>query len=342
MRIVIGDDSPSKRPREEPTKVIAAPASAKPAVTLPDSGVYRNPGNGRRCILVCGGIGDNVWLIQKLVNAKEEFNWFLPNDSPRRGSQIFELLGKPTVLTVDYGSFDTGKPLSFNVQAHRSRWCDISFRDFYLQCNNHLLGRRIEEFLPDLPTSFEIEWKTSSCEQALAQRLFPASGPRTIGLYASSYPSSKSWDFWKVPEWVWLATKVRRELGEETRFVVMGAAYDLDLGRELFDALAALKCDVIPMFGLPLGVIAETLKRLDYFFAFPSGLPILATTVKCPTLMFYPKHLASLMETWASPEAIRDGSYHGMLFCTPEEAVLRAFEVYHLPERPCRVPSPSA
>lgn len=44
-----------------------------------------------RVIKVCPGIGDNIWLLMKLVNAGERFIFHLPNGKPQRGKQIFDL-----------------------------------------------------------------------------------------------------------------------------------------------------------------------------------------------------------------------------------------------------------
>ena len=45
-----------------------------------------------RKITVNAGIGDNIWLFQKLLNQKEKFDFILPDGNPQRGKQIFDLV----------------------------------------------------------------------------------------------------------------------------------------------------------------------------------------------------------------------------------------------------------
>jgi hypothetical protein len=284
--------------------------------------MFHDPGNGRRTIGVCAGIGDNIWLIQKLVNAGESFNWRLAGDEPRRGHQIFELLPKSLSTTIEYGTFSSAVPLEASIQMKYHRWSDIEAKNFYLSINDHVgEGRRIETFFPDLATSFKIDWQTSLPEKLVAKRLLPKEEGRVyIGLYGSSYSSLRAWGFWKAPEWMILARRFRKFLGDRVTFVVIGANFDIDLGKDLVGALHAERISVIPMLGFPLGVVTETMKRLDYFFSFPSGLGMLAASVDCPMMMFYPPHLPRLRNSWAAPEAIESKRYRGQMFCEPEEA----------------------
>ena len=275
--------------------------------------------SGLRTVGVCAGIGDNIWLIQKLRHAREKFAFCMTDDEPKRGKQIFDLAPDVTGH-FEYGRFNAFKVLQNNIQDHIPRWQDIKQSSFYLSINHHLeIGKRIEEFLPDLPVSFRIDWKTSEFEKMLAAKSLSRPEP-VIGLYGSSYSSVRSWGFWKAPEWTDLAVRVRT-LIPEARFAVIGATFDTDLANDLVLSLQRLGIPVTPIVGMSLGTVVEVMKKLTYFFSFPSGLAMLATTIGTPTLMFYPKHLEAMIDAWAAPNDIADLTYKGMPFCEPEKAM---------------------
>lgn len=271
-----------------------------------------------RTIKVCPGIGDNIWLLQKLVNAGEKFNFQLPDGKPQRGKQIFDLL--PSVASnCEYAKIKTNMVESNNIQNRHKNWRDIKAKDFYLSANKHLeVGRRIENYLPDLPTSYRIDWDTEQYTIQVANWLYLwKSSKQFIGLYGSSYSTSRAWGFWDEYKWLELAKMVFKH-NPDSVFVVIGADWDLDLGFNLIKLLEAEGLPFLKLIGEELGLVIEIMKRLKYFFAFPSGLGILAPTVGCPVTMFYPKHLNLMMNAWAAPEDIETGRYKGCQFCEPE------------------------
>jgi hypothetical protein len=134
-----------------------------------------------RTITVPAGIGDNIWLFQKLVHANERFDFVLPDGKPQRGHQIFELL--PEVAA----SYKYAPGLSYNVlnrnniQRVHKEWWEIEQQEFCLSCNQHLeSGKRIEEFLPDLPTAFRINWLTTKSDW---ERAVSFTTKYNIGIY---------------------------------------------------------------------------------------------------------------------------------------------------------------
>ena len=277
---------------------------------------------GIRTLRVCAGIGDNIWLIQKLVNAQERFKFLVAGEEPRRGRQIFDLLPS-LAFSTKYGEFYSRGVAIANATRPEANatWASLRRRDdFYLSANEYMeTGRRIEEFLPDLPTSFRIDWMCPPAAKAEAAELLPE-GVRWIGLYGCCYSTARAWGFWGVVEWIRLASALREALDAPVGFVVVGAAFDTDLGGRLVSMLSALGMRVSVIIGRPLPVVVEAMKRMKFFFSFPSGLGILAPTVGCPTLMFYPPFLEKMKNAWADPKAIESGSYKGMVFPKPEEA----------------------
>lgn len=277
-----------------------------------------------RTIRVCAGIGDNIWLIQKLVNAKEQFRFVLPGESPKRGKQIFDLIPSLSVSAKYDDGFTSLEPIHEGVQRRKNVWAQITEPEFYLSANEHLeQGHRLETFLPDLDTSFRLPWATEAW-RARAESLCSSDGLQ-IGLYGSSYSTTRHWGFWGAREWEKLALGIASSVKDVT-FIVIGAEFDGDLTWDLAKLLDKDDLTYRMLVGKPLGLVVEVMKRLDYLFAFPSGIGILAPSVECPTMMFHPKHLEKLIGTWADPVALRTKSYKGLVFCTPERALQVAVE----------------
>jgi ADP-heptose:LPS heptosyltransferase len=103
------------------------------------------------------------------------------------------------------------------------------------------------------------------------------------------------------------------------KFVIIGASFDTDLADQLIKLVERFGIHYSRVIGQSLGYVIEAMKRLKYFFSFPSGLGILAPTVSCPIAMFYPPSLSNLINTWADPNDIKTGLYKGCLFCEPEQ-----------------------
>jgi hypothetical protein len=264
-----------------------------------------------KTISVPAGIGDNIWLLMKLINTGEKFNFKLPDGFPQRGKQIFDLL--PSVSnSCEYASGLTYEKIRIsNIQSWKRNWSEITENNFFLSMNTWLEnGKRIERFFPDLPTSFRIDWHTSATSSPIKPN-----GKELIGIYGSSYSTSRSWGFWDAKKWMELI----KLCGKDYRYVIIGADWDLDLGRDLIEMLEEEKYDYVNTIGRRLGHVIEVMKNLKVFFGFPSGLSILAPTVNCNTIMFYPNDLKLMINAWASPEDIASTLYKGCLFCEPEE-----------------------
>lgn len=276
-----------------------------------------------RTISVCAGIGDNIWILQKLINSGEQFHFNLPDGRPQRGKQIFDLLPQVAASASYVPGLSYKKLKRENIQNKKRLWEQINEKEFCLSANVHLeQGKRIEDFLPDLPTSFKLPWVTTDKEvETASKRLWL--NTKYIGIYGSSYSTSRTWGFWDERKWMELIRKIH-EHDPEYKFVIIGAQWDLDLGRNLCRMLSEERIAYVDTIGDSLGTVVEIMKRLTYFFSFPSGLGILAPTVDCPVTMFYPDgkngapNLSKMMNAWASPDDIESGQYKGCLFCEPE------------------------
>lgn len=282
-----------------------------------------------RKIIVPAGIGDSIWLLQKLMHAGEKFDFVLPGGNPRRGHQIFDLLPQvANSATYDDGVVYEGKKLTTKkirseniiLQPNRQTWDSIIEPQFCLSANEWLeAGKRIEGFLPDLPTSYKLPWQTTDDDVKKSVELIGTTADSSlIGLYGSSYSTSRAWGFWDENKWAELADRIIA-IKPDAVFVVIGADWDLDLGTNLIKLLEERKYPYVKVIGETLGTVVEIMKRLKYFFSFPSGLGILAATLEAPVTMFYPPHLSLMMDAWADPVLIANGHYKGCQFCEPEQ-----------------------
>jgi hypothetical protein len=278
--------------------------------------------NQMRTIRTCAGIGDATFLIKKLVNAKEKFNIQLPDGQPQRGHQIWELL--PSLTTeVQYLAGMSYKIIE-KMSAHRpnNSWQGISDQQFYLSMNQHLEeGKRIEKYLPDLKTTHQIGWNIKGFNDAVKKDFPIGSGQKYIGIYASAYSTVRQWGFWEAKDWFRLIKMIHAER-PEWRFVLIGAEWDNDMGKDLLNLFNASD-EVIPYIntiGQPLGYVMQVMKRLDYGFYFTSGLPILSETIKGASdlTMFFPPHLDKMMGTFCDPKRKESGQLKECLYCSPD------------------------
>lgn len=271
-----------------------------------------------RTITTSAGIGDSIWLFQKLINSGERFHFKIPDGKPQRGKQIFDLLPQIAESCKYTPGLNYKKINNANIQNKKKNWSQINEQSFVLSANRHLEGAlRIEKFLPDLKTSFRLEYATTDNDREMAYQLLFEKLPY-IGIYCSAYGNAQSWGAWLEEDWF----KFIRLLYHANRnfvFVIIGAPYDLDLSQKLMDKLTGFNIPYINTIGQPLSVVIEILKRLTYFVGFPSGLSILNETLGKDGIMFYSEKVKKIINTWADPERIANGNIKECLFCEPEK-----------------------
>lgn len=265
-----------------------------------------------RSIVVPSGIGDFLWLAMKLVNTGEKFDIVIPESKPQRVHQLASLM--PYLINsvkfqngLSYKKINTG-----NIQNTTKNWKGIKQNSFYLSANRHLeQGKRIETFLPDLDTSYTLDYNTTENDISTA-KVFCSGLEDYIGIYCSSYAGSRNWGTWQEKEWFDLITL----MGKDYTYVIIGAEWDTDLADKLKHLLGGY--NFVCTIGQPLGLVIEVLKRLKYFIGFPSGLSILNETLGKDGLMFYATAIKSIINTWADPERIKNGNIKECLFTEPK------------------------
>jgi ADP-heptose:LPS heptosyltransferase len=271
-----------------------------------------------RTIKVCAGIGDSIWLIQKLINSNERFHFQLPDQSPQRGRPLFDLLPQVTA-SVEYTPGLSYKKLNReNIQAKKRRWMDINDKTMYLTANQHLeSGMRIEAFLPDLATSYRLNYMTTENNSLAAENCLNNHSMKYIGIYPSAYSNARNVGGWDAENWFKLLKLLYK--GKDICFVIIGAPYDVGITEPLMTELTSYGINHINTTGQPLGVVIELLKRLSYFIGFPSGLSIINETLGKDGVMFYQAKDRGIINMWADPGRIQNGNIKECLFCEPEQ-----------------------
>lgn len=255
-----------------------------------------------------------------MMNSSEKFDFELPDGRPQRGKQLFDLL--PQVAhSASYVPGLTYKKINRkNIQRRKKLWSKVDDQHFFLSMNEHLeQGNRIEDFFPDLKTSFKVHYHTSleDCKYHYEQK--KAIGDHDlIGIYCSSYAGSKNWGTWMEQEWTTLIKFIHDEFKGRYKFVLIGAEWDVDLTDKVRLHLKHFNIPHYWAVGQSLGTTIEILKTLKYFIGFPSGLSIINESLEKDGIMFYSEAIKKIINTWASPERIKNNNIKECIFCDPQ------------------------
>jgi hypothetical protein len=276
--------------------------------------------NNDRTIKCCTGIGDNLWVLQKLINANEKFNFSIAQDDPyKRATVLFDML--PSITNrVTYDNFSTDDSLKKSIHFTKPNWKDIEDKEFYLTINWHLeSGKHITEFLPDLPMSYNMTsyFETSAYKKEVSTVLKDKK-KKYIGIYMTSYSTLRHWNFWDANGWFDLISKLN-DYNKDYVFVIIGATYDLDLAQDVMNLCNTKNISYISTIGKNLSFVTEVMKKLHFGFYFPSGIGILAASLYSPNVMFFPNHLEPMMNTFQDPELIKDNKVKHCLFCSTQD-----------------------
>ncbi len=271
-----------------------------------------------RTIITAQGIGDFAWIAQKLINQKEKFDWIMPVNHgsavEKRAVQL-EKLFPSLINTMTYQKMNFRRDIA--AYSYKGKWSNLEAKTIYLEANSHLeASKRIEDFLPDLPTSFILPFETSIENVTEATELLKKlEGHKVCGIYTSNH--AKARDSWMEEEWTDLINRIKK-LGY--KFVFIGADYDRPLTESIYSKLD--QEDYVTCIERELGTAIEVLKRLDIFIGFQSGLTIINELIGAKqTVMLYWNDQAhsNIINSWADPKRIKSSEYKGCHFCAPEK-----------------------
>ena len=152
---------------------------------------------------VPSGIGDFSWMWSKLCHVQNEIEEIEIADGwPYRTQEYVHLCG----IKASYGAFAYPQILLSEKVNNVRSWKDIQNLNYgmvLIEANKHLEdGRRLEEWMPDLPTEFHYPLNVSDSARAIAQRsLMHLKGP-LLGVSCASYRGSEAWKTWDREQWV--------------------------------------------------------------------------------------------------------------------------------------------
>lgn len=175
--------------------------------------------------------------------------------------------------------------------------------EMYIEVNTWLeRGERIEDFMPWLPTTFEMPWVIDGRHKDMAWDLLK-DGHNNIVIHTSSlkYNTKKSMiGNWNVGTWKKIVRKLNEEI-PDLNIIWLGAQYDLDMLdflREDFPITAAVE--------MPAPVVVSLLKGCTGFLSYQSGLSIISICEHVPTFMIYYDNLRPMAYSFCPPEAINN------------------------------------
>ena len=287
---------------------------------------------------VPGGIGDISWVYSKIRHLKQITGhdvilYVAGQDKPNRGGDLVELLPD-----VKWGGYLTDRN-SFNVisQSVPSEW-PVTIGNgvglllqpgSILNCaaNIHLeMGKPLSQWLPFLPTDYHYPLNIAPQHIAAANEIMGDITRPAIAVYLSNRSKEKQiqggWNLWSTKQWITFLKKFSDlEVCEGLTFVFLGAEYDRDKTTEVAAELRACGHKVKEVIGKPLGVALECLRRSHYFFAFPSGIGILANVLRVPGVMLLPWLISGLEKAYADPVDMGNNRYKVWVNPKPEEVL---------------------
>lgn len=274
------------------------------------------------------GIGDFSAMYSKLCGVDREMTIIPAGDGPHRLLPFLEIL--PKVQHKEYGVFGSGHSLAYTLLPGTDL-TTYPDGDYFLSVNEWLeQGHHIHDWIPG-PTNYHYEMNISDEMKAETQKFIDELHVDTgvlIGVYCTSYSNSRHWGFWGPNHWFEFLKYVRAMLPAEWNptFVFIGADYDLGIAEAVIKMMLDYNADhgfvyfrhAYTLGRFHIGSTIELIKKLSYFFVFPSGLGFLADVVNTPHMMWFPANLERMMGTFTDPSAGRMTTH--TLFTGPQAA----------------------
>jgi len=273
-------------------------------------------------ILTYPGIGDFSWCYSKLVNLGRplEVVYRVPARVKNPGGAVHHRL-KPLLSLLPLVKSERHEALPPSLLDGDAPTIQElhSVSRTHFAINAHLeAGKRIEEYVPELPTSFHYELNRDPKHIREANELLKGKRDYLL-IYPSAKQNVENWKGWGPKRWAEFVHLYRKKHGP-TPVVVTGAAWDSQLANHVTKQIGN---DVTNLAGRTiLGTTVELIRRSRYFVSFPSGLAVLATVIRSPVYMFYPSHLEPMMFAWADPADIESKRYLASLWQEPEKVLV--------------------
>lgn len=269
-------------------------------------------------IAVPSGIGDVSWIYSKLGALGLE--WEVSDGWPARTVPYLEML--PGIKKATYGGFQYNDILRWQQAVgilDTPRWSDcvaLEAGTLYMSANRHLeLGRRLEDWCPDLSTDFHYEIRVESRQTVKAAALLEGMRRPIFGISAASYRGSEAWKTWRYEQWSHFLRMLLAHAGGSV--LLLGGFWD-DLTSSLVDDGYR---DVVGK--TDVGTCVEILRNIEGYIGFSSGLGVIRTVLNKPAFCLWPDHQVELSTSWAPMHMIESGRYEASLWREPEDVMRR-------------------
>lgn len=270
--------------------------------------------------LVPPGIGDFSAMYQKLCCIDREIIIQPSADVPERIGPYLDIL--PKIKNGGYSGHGTGLSVHQTL-APGTDLASLADGRYLLSINTFLeQGGKVADWIPG-PVDYHYETLfPDDFKRPLNHFLNHIPKRPLVGVYCSAYGNSRHWGFWGPNEWREFLEEVRKVVLPETAYVFIGAEYDIQISDVLYGWMQAAGIPSYYMVGaFHISATIELIRRLDYFFSFPSGLGFLADVVRTPNLMWFPEGLDLMRGTFCDPEQFESGQSMHRLFSEPRRAV---------------------
>lgn len=245
-------------------------------------------------IKVMQGIGDIMWVHQKLFNYVDEFEYVvqvIPNDISvklqTRGVNFIKTWPKVKSVNIELTTDE-----EYTRQA-TGIWRSPDFLDGtidHFSLNKWLeTGNKLED-LDDNTVKWKIELPTK--EMSVDNKF--------CCLYVSGNNFVKE-ECWKLTRWANLLGKV------DMPIYLLGASYDIKCLKGLYEILFENMNKPVRIYmDHPPEEVAYLLKECEFFIGYQSGLNIMCEQFNTPQLMVYLNWVYPMKDAWVSPDNRND------------------------------------
>ena len=261
------------------------------------------------------GLGDITWCytkIKSIIAPNRNISFKICSNPPFRGYDFVDLL--PNITNAGYGSSYT----STLVQAlpYDTDLSSLKSGTYPITMNPGLeSGQHISTLFPAQKTHHHFRLNTTAAQEHKAQSYMLTAKRHdedhpVIGFYCSSYAHRPDLGFWSPDEWL-LFLKMIQDILPTATFIALGAKYD-DRTFDVYSKAVQAGLNITSALGTAdVGTTALLINKMDYFFAFPSGLGIIADVVQTPCMMWYWSNLvpknANFLNSYADLDNIKSG-----------------------------------
>lgn len=272
------------------------------------------PGGVRFTVVVPQGLGDIVWVYQKLAPFCDELLFRMVEfGNGREGIErrsvalirdLPKVIGIDTVHVTEYPpQMTVRRPVAMVLDDLRAGVGAALAINPWLEN-----GDPLESIDPSLP----VQWDLG------VEPVRPDGLPDKYSVLYVSGDTERHAELcsrvWPVEEWVTLTSLLNAndEIGENV--VLLGASFDRVITDKLGDALGELGFTTITKRDLPLAELLGLFAGAELFVGYQSGLNVLAGAVGARQLMIYFPQYGIMSDSWVRPEHRGTGRFTSATF----------------------------